>query len=69
MLEITAFEMTSGISQNSGRWHVLLRIKQQILSHQQVVKSGAKLSENFESVTLSLNQLKNYSNDKVYTKI
>lgn len=69
MLEITAFAMTSGISQTSGRWHVLLQIKQQILSHQQVVKSGAKLSENFESVALSLNQLKNYSNDKVYTKI
>lgn len=29
MLEITAFEMTSDISQTSGRW----QMKQQILSH------------------------------------
>lgn len=69
MLKIIAFEMTSGISQTSGGLHAVLQMKQQILSHQQAVKSRAKLSENFESVKKSLNQLKNYSNDKVYVKI
>jgi len=44
-------------------------MKQQILSYQQVVKSRAKLSKNFGSVTKSLNQLKNFLNDKVYFKI
>lgn len=69
MLEITAFEMTSGISQTSGRQHAPLQMKQQILSRYHVVKSRAKFIENFECVTKSLNQLKNYSNDKVYIKI
>lgn len=65
MLEITAFEMTSDISQTSGRW----QMKQQILSHQQAVKSRAKLSKNFETVIKFLYLLKYCPNDKENIKI